>query len=192
MEIIIVLALALLIFGPKRLPEMGRTLGRAAREFRKATDEVKGVFNLNLNDDDQAAGGGAAAAVTAAVPPQTPGIGPWSPDDVAGRNDYAPATERAGAEALPGLAGFLGVAHVEQEAAVAAVPTAPAFASFLGASAATSDAEAGAPAVEGADDRALVADAPAGADVPALAVAEAVVGPDARSGPEAPATAETG
>ena len=107
MEIIIVLALALLIFGPKRLPEMGRTLGRAAREFRKASDEVKGVLNLGLNDDQETPGG-TAAAVTAAAPPHTPGDGPWSPEDTAGRNGFAPAEGGPGAQALPGLAGFLG------------------------------------------------------------------------------------
>ena len=38
-EILLVLALALLIFGPKRLPEMGRSLGRGLREFK---DSVTG------------------------------------------------------------------------------------------------------------------------------------------------------
>ena len=38
-EIIIVLVIALLVFGPKRLPEMGRSLGRGMREFK---DSVSG------------------------------------------------------------------------------------------------------------------------------------------------------
>ena len=192
MEIIIVLALALLVFGPKRLPEMGRTLGRAAREFRRASDEVKGVLNLNLNDDEHPkAAGAAAAAVAVAAPPRTPSDATRPPEDMAGRNDYAPATDRSSAQALPGLAGFLGVAQVEPEAAT--VSAAPDFASFLGASAAKTDAEAAAPAVAGAGDPALtVPDAPAGAGDPALTVTEALAEADAVSGPEAQATAETG
>jgi sec-independent protein translocase protein TatA len=45
-EIIILLIVALLVFGPKRLPEMGRSLGKGMREFKdsisgKDTDEIR-------------------------------------------------------------------------------------------------------------------------------------------------------
>jgi len=40
-EIIVILALALLLFGPRRLPQIGRTIGRALSEFRKATQDFK-------------------------------------------------------------------------------------------------------------------------------------------------------
>ena len=46
-EIIIVLILALLVFGPKRLPQMGRSLGKGVREFRKAADTAKQEFGLS-------------------------------------------------------------------------------------------------------------------------------------------------
>jgi TatA/E family protein of Tat protein translocase len=39
-ELLVVLAVALIIFGPKRLPEVGRSLGKTIREFRKATSEI--------------------------------------------------------------------------------------------------------------------------------------------------------
>ncbi len=45
-EILILLLVALLVFGPKRLPEMGRSLGRGLREFK---DSVSGK---DLHDDD--------------------------------------------------------------------------------------------------------------------------------------------
>lgn len=47
-EILILLLVALLVFGPKRLPEMGRSLGRGLREFK---DSVSGK---DFDDDRQA------------------------------------------------------------------------------------------------------------------------------------------
>ena len=46
-EIIIVLVIALLVFGPKRLPEMGKSLGKGVREFRKAADTAKTELGLD-------------------------------------------------------------------------------------------------------------------------------------------------
>ena len=40
----------LLVFGPKRLPEMGKTIGKGLREFRKATDEVRYSFEADLDE----------------------------------------------------------------------------------------------------------------------------------------------
>jgi sec-independent protein translocase protein TatA len=42
-ELVMVLILALIIFGPKRLPEVGEGLGKSLREFRKATSGVQDV-----------------------------------------------------------------------------------------------------------------------------------------------------
>jgi sec-independent protein translocase protein TatA len=39
-ELIIVLVIALVVFGPKRLPELGSSIGKGIREFRKATNEL--------------------------------------------------------------------------------------------------------------------------------------------------------
>jgi len=39
-ELILILVIALIIFGPKRLPEMGRAIGRAIKEFKKGTTEL--------------------------------------------------------------------------------------------------------------------------------------------------------
>jgi TatA/E family protein of Tat protein translocase len=54
-ELIFILLLALLIFGPKRLPEIGRTLGRGMSEFRKASNELKRTINVELALDEQPA-----------------------------------------------------------------------------------------------------------------------------------------
>jgi len=43
-EIIIILVIALLLFGAKRLPEVGKSLGKAIREFRKSFREISEDF----------------------------------------------------------------------------------------------------------------------------------------------------
>jgi TatA/E family protein of Tat protein translocase len=48
-EIILILAIALIVIGPRKLPDLGRSLGRAMREFRKATSEFKA--SLDVEDD---------------------------------------------------------------------------------------------------------------------------------------------
>lgn len=52
-EILVILVLALLIFGPKRLPEVGRTIGKGLAEFRRATTDLKRSVNVELSIDDE-------------------------------------------------------------------------------------------------------------------------------------------
>ncbi len=40
-ELLVILAIALLVFGPKKLPEVGKSIGKAVREFRRTSDEIK-------------------------------------------------------------------------------------------------------------------------------------------------------
>ncbi|HUV04260.1 MAG TPA: twin-arginine translocase TatA/TatE family subunit [Armatimonadota bacterium] len=51
-EILVILLIALLLFGPKKLPEIGRTLGKAMRELRKAArDFSSSVEELDVRED---------------------------------------------------------------------------------------------------------------------------------------------
>jgi sec-independent protein translocase protein TatA len=54
-ELIFILVLALLIFGPKRLPEIGRTLGKGLSEFRRASNELKRSIETEMSDVENAA-----------------------------------------------------------------------------------------------------------------------------------------
>jgi sec-independent protein translocase protein TatA len=53
-ELVLIFVIALLVFGPKNLPQLGRSLGRAMREFRKASDEFRSTIetNLQINEPD--------------------------------------------------------------------------------------------------------------------------------------------
>ena len=53
-EIIIVLLLALLLFGAKKLPELGKGLGQGIREFKKSSRELRGDLEDSFKDDEPA------------------------------------------------------------------------------------------------------------------------------------------
>ena len=64
-EIAILLLVALLVFGPKRLPEMGRSLGRGMREFKDSIsgkDHDEDRFELPVPDDEARIGARSSAA----------------------------------------------------------------------------------------------------------------------------------
>ena len=51
-EMLVIGVLALLVFGPSKLPELGRMVGRAMREFRRASDEFRSTVETNLHIND--------------------------------------------------------------------------------------------------------------------------------------------
>ena len=84
-ELIIILVIALIIFGPRKLPELGRSLGRSINEFKKASNELRSTLEDEIRVEEQrdrtAAAPPPAASVT--TPPgdpatvsRTPGVAP--------------------------------------------------------------------------------------------------------------------
>jgi sec-independent protein translocase protein TatA len=65
-EILILLVIVLLVFGPRRLPEMAKGLGQSVREFRKGLRDMR----KDIEDEEQATK--VVAASTAAQPPAAP------------------------------------------------------------------------------------------------------------------------
>jgi len=47
-ELLLIFIVILLVFGPRRIPEIGRTLGKALGEFRKATDDLKSTIEREV------------------------------------------------------------------------------------------------------------------------------------------------
>lgn len=50
LELMVILLLALVVVGPSRLPEVGRSIGKGLRELRKVQDEVRDSINFNLDE----------------------------------------------------------------------------------------------------------------------------------------------
>lgn len=51
-ELILILAIALIVIGPKKLPDLAKSLGRAMREFKKATNEFKESIQIDEDMTD--------------------------------------------------------------------------------------------------------------------------------------------
>ena len=51
-ELLLIFIVALIVFGPKRLPEIGRTLGKALGEFKKATDDLKNTIEREVRVEE--------------------------------------------------------------------------------------------------------------------------------------------
>lgn len=69
-EILLVLLIALLVFGPAKLPEFGKSLGRAVREFKKASSELQETLEREVDDLKRTSD--PPAATPGALPPPSP------------------------------------------------------------------------------------------------------------------------
>jgi sec-independent protein translocase protein TatA len=95
-EIVVVLVVALVLFGPNRLPEMGKSLGKAIREFRQATSDL----GNELSQAQQA---------LEIDPPKT--------KPAQRRSEQQPAAEDPGQESHTGPEGQAGVEAAAQDSA---------------------------------------------------------------------------
>ena len=79
-ELAVIAAIALLVFGPKRLPEMGRSLGRTLRGFQSASQEFERAFRDGMQPEDVQANAAQLPIPTAVTaPPQASNAIPDQP-----------------------------------------------------------------------------------------------------------------
>jgi Tat protein translocase TatB subunit len=69
-EILLILVIALIVVGPKKLPEMAKSIGKGLREFRRASSEVRESLDLGLTDLDE------STPPTSTKPEASTGTGP--------------------------------------------------------------------------------------------------------------------
>lgn len=74
-ELIIIFTLALIIFGPRKLPELGRSLGKSLAEFKRASNELRNTLDEEIRLDDQ-------RSVRAQEPTALPAVEPARPSVV--------------------------------------------------------------------------------------------------------------
>src|SRR5438045_9015981 len=82
-ELIIIFVIALIIFGPRKLPELGRSLGKSINEFKKASNELRSTLEEEINTEEQKdrarAAAAAAAPPAATAPPVEPTVSRAAP-----------------------------------------------------------------------------------------------------------------
>src|ERR1043165_1494125 len=75
-ELIIIFVIALIIFGPRKLPELGRSLGKSLAEFKRASNELKSTLEEEIRLEEQRSAleekKAAWAAQAAPAPPAPP------------------------------------------------------------------------------------------------------------------------
>jgi sec-independent protein translocase protein TatA len=69
-ELIVIFVIALIIFGPRKLPELGRSLGKSLAEFKRASNELKSTLEEEIRMEEQKAT--LEASRTAAAAPASP------------------------------------------------------------------------------------------------------------------------
>jgi sec-independent protein translocase protein TatA len=70
-ELIVIFVIALIVFGPRKLPELGRSLGRGIAEFKRATTDLQASLEDNVREEEVHAAR-AAATVRPSEPAATP------------------------------------------------------------------------------------------------------------------------
>lgn len=82
-EMIVILVIALIFFGPRKLPELGRSLGKSLNEFKKASNDLRSTLEEEIRSEEQKeqrakvdAEHTISGSTTAAIPPTVIGESP--------------------------------------------------------------------------------------------------------------------
>jgi sec-independent protein translocase protein TatA len=71
-ELLVILTIALIVFGPRKLPELGRSLGRSLNEFKRASNELRNTLDEEIRIED-------AKSAERQKPPESPVPRPVEP-----------------------------------------------------------------------------------------------------------------
>ena len=95
-HLIVIFVVALVVFGPEKLPDLARNIGKVMAEFRRATGDLKSTFEDHLREIERETNqrriNGPTAATPAAPPIRAPGAGNFPGNSNGSHN--APASDR--------------------------------------------------------------------------------------------------
>jgi len=85
-ELIIIFVIALIIFGPRKLPELGRSLGKSLSEFKRASNELKSTLEEEIRMEEQQRPKPTVAPPTVTASDET--VTAPAPEPMAARQDH--------------------------------------------------------------------------------------------------------
>jgi sec-independent protein translocase protein TatA len=80
-EMLVILVVALIIFGPRKLPELGRSLGKSINEFKRASNELRSTLDDEIRAEERKAAPPVSPTMSPTDPSQLPS--PAAPETVA-------------------------------------------------------------------------------------------------------------
>lgn len=89
-ELIIIFVIALIVFGPRKLPELGKSLGKSLAEFKRASNELRNSLEEEIRVEEERERTAKAAPAPVAAPVAAAGT-----PETAATSDPAPAAENA-------------------------------------------------------------------------------------------------
>lgn len=96
-EILVILLVALLVFGPQKLPELGRSLAKAIKEFKRASSELQETLEREVEDlkKEGPAEGSGKPLPRGTLPPPPPRAAAPPPEEAPPRPDPSPEKPEA-------------------------------------------------------------------------------------------------
>lgn len=94
-EMVIILVIALIVFGPRKLPELGRSLGKSLGEFKRASNELRNTLDEEIRVEER-------RPPKAAAPKTGPAAAPPSGDAPGATEPESPGTPPSTAAPEPG------------------------------------------------------------------------------------------
>ena len=94
-EMVIILVIALIVFGPRKLPELGRSLGKSLGEFKRASNELRNTLDEEIRVEER-------RTPKAAVAKTGPSAAPPSGDAPGATEPESPGTPTSTASPEPG------------------------------------------------------------------------------------------
>lgn len=104
-EMLIILVVALIVFGPRKLPQIGKTLGKSVAEFRRTSTELRSTLEREVQMEEFRAARSEVSELKKDVTDLGRGLDPDGSDPLASKPPAGPGSSAADSQAAPAASG---------------------------------------------------------------------------------------